>query len=385
MLTSNHQFKPSSQSNHHDHHDEDQDYELLRKSDYQLITNQTIQLWNPSWSKLIYLSLSLLILKLIFILNLNQTHHTSSNFNRFKSLDGWFIQSDLKTNPIHFNVYGEDSSFGLVDRMGKHHWRKFDEKIQKLNQKKSSKDLYKVIFIARHGEGFHNLAESKYGTPMWDCYWSELNGDQNLTWGPDSRLSSKGKHQIQVAKHAWKREISQSLPIPSLFITSPLSRAIETMEITSVWNVTKNQGPEVREGWRENIGLHTCDLRRSQSEIQTDYRFLRFEDGFHETDQLWTKEFQETSKQLDLRIHKSLERLFNDPIDQQHIYVSITTHSGVINSLLRVIGHRPFPTQTGGMIPLVIKGSRNPTPTRPPSPGPSATKPDCPQDLQLSV
>lgn len=28
-----------------------------------------------------------------------------------------------------------------------------------------------VIFAARHGQGFHNVAESQYGTEKWDCYW----------------------------------------------------------------------------------------------------------------------------------------------------------------------------------------------------------------------
>ncbi|EGG06750.1 uncharacterized protein MELLADRAFT_116456 [Melampsora larici-populina 98AG31] len=274
-----------------------------------------------------------------------------------------------------------------IDKTDRDSWKKFDERIKRLNSKvfiETLRTMFEMIFIARHGEGFHNIAESKYGTPMWDCYWSELNGDQNLTWGPDSRLSPKGQNQIKLARESWKREISRSIPLPSLFITSPLSRAIETLEITSVWNVSKNTVPEVREGWRENIGLHTCDLRRTREEIYKDFGFVEFENRFNETDELWTKDFQETSEQLDIRIRKSLETLFNDPNDQKHTYVSITCHSGVINSLLRVIGHRPFPTQTGGMIPLVIKGSVNPTPTRPPLPGPSATKPDCPIDSSSS-
>jgi hypothetical protein len=28
--------------------------------------------------------------------------------------------------------------------------------------------VYKVLFMGRHGEGFHNAAESYYGTPAWN-------------------------------------------------------------------------------------------------------------------------------------------------------------------------------------------------------------------------
>jgi hypothetical protein len=30
-------------------------------------------------------------------------------------------------------------------------------------------------------QGYHNVAETKYGTPEWDRYWSKLNGDDEMT------------------------------------------------------------------------------------------------------------------------------------------------------------------------------------------------------------
>lgn len=125
---------------------------------------------------------------------------------------------------------------------------------------------HKVIFIARHGQGFHNLAESKYGTTMWDCYWSEKMTDGQLVWGPDARLSALGKDEAQQAAKAWTRELAHHAPLPELFILSPLSRAIETMLITGVWKHAANHSeyndkPQpkiiVAEKWRENIGSST--------------------------------------------------------------------------------------------------------------------------------
>lgn len=31
--------------------------------------------------------------------------------------------------------------------------------------------------------GYHNYAQTFYGTPAWNCKWSLLNGDGNMTWG----------------------------------------------------------------------------------------------------------------------------------------------------------------------------------------------------------
>ncbi|KAA1082522.1 hypothetical protein PGT21_005982 [Puccinia graminis f. sp. tritici] len=246
---------------------------------------------------------------------------------------------------------------------------------------------HKVIFIARHGQGFHNLAESKYGTPMWNCYWSEKMTDGQLVWGPDARLSALGKDEAQQAAKAWTRELAHHAPLPELFILSPLSRAIETMLITGVWkhvvnHSEYNEKPQpkiiVAEKWRENIGLHTCDQRRSKQSISNDFPIVEFENGFNDHDLLWTQDLQETDQQLDIRIRAALTNVFLDPMSWNLTYISITAHSGVISSLLRVLGHRPWPTETGGMIPLVVRATPKKTPTRPPNPGPSATKPPCP-------
>ncbi|KAI8454546.1 histidine phosphatase superfamily [Phakopsora pachyrhizi] len=273
--------------------------------------------------------------------------------------------------------YGSNSSFGLIDSSSNDRWKNFQSEIDQIIRNQPTNVAHIVLFIARHGQGYHNVAESKYGTPLWDCYWSEINGDGNLTWGPDARLTELGQEQARVAGLAWSREIEDGLPIPQLFISSPLSRALYTMELTGAYKHS-NQTPIVKEHWRENIGLHTCDKRRTKSIILGDFRFVRFEDGFSEDDDFWTPDLQETDLQLDVRIRGALGDLFLVSTESNITYISITAHSGVISSLLRVIGHRPFPIQTGGMIPLVIKATTTATRTRPPSPGPSATKPNCP-------
>ena len=76
-------------------------------------------------------------------------------------------------------------------------WIKFANKITDLNANAKPTEAYKgipssedggidcqVLFLARHGEGFHNTAESFYGTPAWDCFWAEQYGNSTTTWVP---------------------------------------------------------------------------------------------------------------------------------------------------------------------------------------------------------
>ncbi|KAI7940008.1 hypothetical protein MJO28_013660 [Puccinia striiformis f. sp. tritici] len=339
------------------------------------------------WQLLLTILTTLSILYSLHELVLPPREHHSLQLS---SISGFFIQDQLNSDPSQFHIYHPNSSFGLINNHSPDRWQTFKQQINHLIKNSPSDIRYKVFFIARHGQGFHNIAESKYGTTLWDCYWSEKNTDGELIWGPDARLTEQGKREARLASKAWKLQLDNDIPFPQLFILSPLSRAIETMRITGVWNHVSNnrtyhprktvQIPKiiVTENWRENIGLHTCDKRRSKSDIRVDYPFVEFEDRFTENDILWTKDLQETDKQLDVRIKGALSRVFEDPTSSNLTYVSITAHSGVISSVLRVIGHRPWPTETGGMIPLVIRAKLTRTPTHPPNPSPSATKPICP-------
>ena len=49
---------------------------------------------------------------------------------------------------------------------------------------------------------------------------------------------------------------------------------------------------------------------------------------------------------------KLLDDIFTNDVST---YISFTTHSGSIASLLRVIGHRQFRLPTGALIPVFVK------------------------------
>ena len=47
-------------------------------------------------------------------------------------------------------------------------WQRFASYVQHLNKAAKPGQVYKVLFLGRHGEGFHNVQEALVGTPMWD-------------------------------------------------------------------------------------------------------------------------------------------------------------------------------------------------------------------------
>ncbi|GAC92668.1 phosphomutase-like protein [Pseudozyma hubeiensis SY62] len=328
-------------------------------------------------------------------------------------------------------------------------WADLSQRLLELNAQGLATDgsSYKLLFAGRHGQGFHNVAQSKYGNTAWDSYWSELTTDGTLVWGPDARLTPLGIQQAQAVHDAWVAMLQQQdhAPLPTKLFSSPLSRALSTMEISydklllnnpndtasasqvqprnagleaqlqgllaqlgqgkvpaglesqlksilsqvgklpadvsaQVENVLSQvksgqipaglgpllQGiysqfvgkptPLVKELFREEYGEHTCDERRTKSQLAKDYPNVRFEPGFAEKDELWTTTREEDSH-LDGRIQQALTQMWHEaPLDE---VVSLTSHSGVMQSIFRVVGHYPISPATGAFIPLVIKATPN--------------------------
>lgn len=47
-------------------------------------------------------------------------------------------------------------------------WQKFTQVVDSLNADADLDTVYKVLFMGRHGEGYHNAAESYFGTGAWN-------------------------------------------------------------------------------------------------------------------------------------------------------------------------------------------------------------------------
>jgi hypothetical protein len=97
---------------------------------------------------------------------------------------------------------------------------------------------------------------------------------------------------------------------------------------------------------------HTCNRRSTRSWIAANYPSYTFEPGFTEEDELWTGTTTEVGAAQDFRSKALLDDIFSN---DNRTYLSFSSHSGEITSLLRVLGHRPFRLSTGQIIPVLVK------------------------------
>jgi len=195
---------------------------------------------------------------------------------------------------------------------------------------------------------------AKYGRKEWNEKWTMLDGDGELTWGPDPYLTAIGEEEAHSARAAWKRELLRGAPVPQRFYCSPLRRTIRTFELTFEGILPTDLKPVILENCRERHGKHTCNKRRTLSELQPEFPDVAFEEGFEEEDVLWTEEF-ENDESLERRAKLVLGRIFQKDCDDT--YISITAHTAWIKAVLRVVGRKDYNLPTGGIIVVIVKGT----------------------------
>lgn len=204
-----------------------------------------------------------------------------------------------------------------------------------MNKDADSSKQYKVLYMGRHGEGYHNVAEAFYGTTAWDCYWAMQPGNSTATW-EDALLTPTGEGQALKANAFWQSQIAnQHIPLPQSYYVSPLKRCLATASLTFTGlTVPDNRpfAPLIKEGFREANGVHTCDRRSSKSVIAAIYPTWKFEDGFEEQDVLWKADLRESEAAQDQRAHAVLSDLFKN---DKNTWISISSHSGQITAALR--------------------------------------------------
>jgi broad specificity phosphatase PhoE len=237
-------------------------------------------------------------------------------------------------------------------------WQRFDKFVQSLVAAASDGVSYKVLYMGRHGQGFHNVAESSYGTKAWDDYWSKLEGNGTVIWA-DAHLTEVGEEQVLQAHEFIASQLSDKMmPAPEAYYVSPLYRCLQTANLTYAGlqlPVDRPFKPIIKELLREDLGEHTCDRRSSRTVIHRAFPEWRFESGFSEHDLLWRADYRETDEEHDVRTRAFMNELFSN---DRSTYISLTSHSGAIASKLRVLGHRVFTLPTGGMIPVLVKATR---------------------------
>jgi hypothetical protein len=97
-------------------------------------------------------------------------HHYSLSY-----IPGFFQHPAVLTVPTastvsHFNLIERDYPSDLESDNAPP-WIRFTSYVASLNaaaQKAKNEEKYKVIFLQRHGEGWHNVMEARVGTKLWD-------------------------------------------------------------------------------------------------------------------------------------------------------------------------------------------------------------------------
>lgn len=199
-----------------------------------------------------------------------------------------------------------------------------------------------------------------------------------MTWA-DAHLTDKGIKQAQTVNAFWKQGlVDAKIPAPQSYYTSPLHRCLATAYYTfTSLSLPSTQAfvPEVKEAshlhppftsiptksnartqlLRETNGEHTCDRRSTLTYIRDEFPTYTIEQGFSEQDQLWRADWRESHAEHVVRMRELLADVFEHDAST---FVSFTSHSGSIASLLDAVGHREFRLPTGGVIPVFVKAVR---------------------------
>ncbi len=176
-----------------------------------------------------------------------------------------------------------------------------------------------------------------------------------MTW-TDAHLTAAGVQSALAANAFWRHEIEfEKIHPPDSFYTSPLFRCLQTANLTfSGLPLRKHSrfAPIVKELLREGISIHTCDRRSNATFIHQSFPSYKLESGFSLHDPLWTGVVSETPSSQDVRSRTVLDDIF---AHDHNTYISVTSHSGEIASILRVLNHRAFSLSTGAVIPVLVR------------------------------
>ncbi|KAK3901782.1 histidine phosphatase superfamily [Staphylotrichum tortipilum] len=283
---------------------------------------------------------------------------------KFTAVTGFFEQDHVPANPsseattlpdlgLINRTYETDADFD--PRREKHQWERFTHYLAHLNRTGRAEGAsYKLLYMARHGEGYHNVKEAEVGTEAWESHWAKLTTDGRITWS-DARLTPLGTTQALAAHTFWR---TTHAPPPALYLVSPLARCLETCRLTFVPSPFPPAAPpfrpKVRELLRERMHVHTCDRRSGRKWIEGAYPGFEVEEGMAEGDPWWRETGRETLGEHVVRVEGFLGGLF----DGGEEVVSVTAHSGTVLAVWEALGHEEVKLAPGGVVPVLVRGVR---------------------------
>ncbi|CAK9437619.1 uncharacterized protein LODBEIA_P19970 [Lodderomyces beijingensis] len=265
------------------------------------------------------------------------TNAKSYTFPKFESSATYFEQSDSDISPNQVNYshnFGLKNEYSWSDVVGQ------------------TDAYHKLFFIIRHGFGVHQCP-----TPSqdWTCYWQEKDGYNGQVWA-DALLTQQGIDECTKLNTQIKN--TANLPQVDKFYVSPLRRTLQTWQHS--WQGISNKSPLVVEFARETYGIQTESKRHPQSYIQANWPSVHFEDGFSANDELWSASKRETGQHRDYRAASLLNQIWDSTTEDDKV-ITLVSHSGLIGSILKVIGHRDYPIENAVLLPVLIQRKKHKT------------------------
>lgn len=65
-------------------------------------------------------------------------------------------------------AYDSDTDAEIKNQENTTQWQRFEHHLRQMNRNSHPDVSYRLLFLGRHGEGYHNVAEDEYGTEAWD-------------------------------------------------------------------------------------------------------------------------------------------------------------------------------------------------------------------------
>lgn len=258
-------------------------------------------------------------------------------------------------------------------------WARFANYVRSLNRDAAPGEAYKVMYLTRHGFGYHNKKHTEVGTVEWDVrltpvpprpacaithlhqrYWSHLQGDDQSTWF-DALLTPEGIQQAQDLCTFWNNLIDEAgAPLPQTIYTSPLARCLQT-SLHAFKPVMETHGaafsPIVKEDLRERDTLHTCDKRRPRSWIEANWAGYRIEERLAEDDPFADRQTPESDAEHIARKQRAFEEIFDGDAGE---FLELTIHSQAMWTVLLMLGEDIFRVREATSIALLVRGERVP-------------------------
>lgn len=262
-----------------------------------------------------------------------------------RAIDGFFAFKSLAEN----NATTPLSLFKRFELVPAS-WNDFQEKVAQLDTETrldGTPRQIKVVYFLRHAEGTHNEAHNKYGSPRWEDEFACT--DAFL----DAPLTPFGLQDARKQGHASvQAELDRGMPPIEKVVVSPISRAIQTAQTFFTREQVPDEPFTCIENCREILDRHTCNKRRTLSELKRRFPCVDFSRLKDEEDQLWSATKRETTEEIQKRAREFLRELFCEIPNR---YVVVVAHLSIIEAICAVtLGLQVRPSNCE-VIPTVLE------------------------------